>query len=72
MATTSEIFAANLGVAVAHGGPEFEPAEYVAGLANPTENFFNIVGWLVKHGYTDEQIVAVTGGNILRALGEIW
>ena len=67
-----KIFAANLGVAVAHGGPEFEPVEYVAGLENPTENFFNIVGWLVKHGYTDEQIVAVTGGNILRTLGEIW
>ena len=67
-----KVFAANLGVAVAHGGPEFEPVEYVAGMENPTENFFNIVGWLVKHGYTDEQIVAVTGGNILRTLGEIW
>jgi membrane dipeptidase len=67
-----KIFAANLGVHEAHSGPEFEPVEYVSGLENPTENFFNIVGWLVKHGYSDEDIIAVTGGNILRALKSIW
>jgi membrane dipeptidase len=67
-----QVFAANLGVHTAHSGPAYEPVEYVAGLENPTENFFNIVGWLVKNGYTDEQIIAVTGGNILRALGNIW
>jgi membrane dipeptidase len=30
------------------------------------------VGWLVKHGYSDEDIKAVTGENILRVLREIW
>ena len=66
------IFAANLGVHQAHSGPEYEPVEYVSGLENPTENFYNIVGWLVKHGYSDEDIKAVTGGNIMRALEKIW
>jgi membrane dipeptidase len=67
-----EVFAANLGVHKAHEGPTYEKVRYVAGLENPTECFFNIVGWLVKHGYSDEDIVKVTGGNILRALRQIW
>jgi membrane dipeptidase len=67
-----KIFAANLGVHQAHNGPTYEPVPYVSGLENPTENFYNIVGWLVKHGYSDEDIIAVTGGNIMRALEKIW
>ncbi|HKN96050.1 MAG TPA: membrane dipeptidase [Pseudonocardiaceae bacterium] len=66
------VFAANLGVHQAHDGPDFEPVEYVAGLENPTENFHNIVGWLVRHGYGDEDIIAVTGGNVMRVLAKIW
>jgi membrane dipeptidase len=53
-------------------GPAFEPVGYVDGLENPTENFANICGWLVKHGYSDEEIRAVLGGNIYRALQAIW
>jgi membrane dipeptidase len=53
-------------------GPAFERVPYVAGLESPTENFRNIIGWLVKHGYTDSDIQAVIGGNIMRALREIW
>jgi hypothetical protein len=51
---------------------EYEPVEYVAGLENPTENFVNIVGWLVEHGYSDADIVAVTGGNVMRVLERTW
>ena len=65
-------FAANLGVHDAQVGPGYDEVPYVAGLENPTENFFNIVGWLVKHGYSDDNIRTVIGGNIMRALGEIW
>jgi membrane dipeptidase len=65
-------FAANLGLAQAHQGPPFTPVEYVAGIDNPTENFYNIVGWLVKRGFSDEDIVKVTGGNIMRVLNEVW
>jgi membrane dipeptidase len=53
-------------------GPDFEPVDYVAGLENPGECFRNIVGWLVKHDYSDEEIAAVIGGNALRVLEKIW
>ena len=52
--------------------PTYEAVPYVAGLENPTENFFNITGWLVKHRYSDAEITAVLGGNILRVLEDIW
>jgi membrane dipeptidase len=52
--------------------PEHPRVKYVAGLENPEENFRNIIGWLVKHGYSDEDIVKVVGGNIVRALTSIW
>lgn len=67
-----DIFAANLGVHQAHGGPDYPKMPYVAGLENPTECFHNIVGWLVKNGYSDEDIIKVTGGNVVRALEQIW
>ena len=52
--------------------PAFERVKYVDGLENPTENFWNIAGWLVKNGFTDKDIAAILGGNILRALEGIW
>jgi len=53
-------------------GPGFEPVAYVDGLENPTENFTNICGWLVRHGFDDEEIRAVIGGNVYRALQAVW
>ena len=50
---------------------EHEWVEYVEGLESPTE-YPNIVRWLVGHGYDDERIAKVLGGNELRALGEVW
>jgi membrane dipeptidase len=66
------VFAANLGVQQANTGPAFDKVSYVAGIENPTENFHNIIGWLVKHGYSDKDIQAVVGGNILRVLDQVW
>lgn len=66
------LFASNLGVHDAHKGPAYEEVPHVAGLENPTECFHNIVGWLVKHGYGDDEIKAVTGGNIMRVLKQVW
>jgi membrane dipeptidase len=66
------VFGHLLGIGRATSGPAFERVEYVDGLENPTENFANICGWLVSHGYDDDQIRAVLGGNIYRALGSIW
>jgi membrane dipeptidase len=53
-------------------GPGFEPVAYVDGLENPTENFANITDWLVANGFSDDEIRAVLGGNICRALSGIW
>lgn len=53
-------------------GPEYERVPYVDGLENPTENFHNIAAWLVQQRFTDEEIAKVLGGNILRALNDIW
>jgi membrane dipeptidase len=53
-------------------GPAFEKVAYVDGLENPTENFTNISEWLVHQGFSDQEIVAVLGANILRALADIW
>jgi membrane dipeptidase len=54
------------------GGPTYEKVEYVDGLENPTENFTNIAEWLVQRGFSDDEIVAVLGANIVRALEGIW
>lgn len=45
---------------------------YVDGLENPTESFHNISAELVSRGYSDDDIAKVLGGNIMRALGQIW
>ena len=67
-----QIFAGLLGLGRATSRPEFERVAYVDGLENPTENFTNICGWLVQHGYDDESIRAVLGGNVYRALQSVW
>jgi len=53
-------------------GPAHEQVDYVAGLENPGECMRNVTRWLVAHGYSDEDIAAVTGGNALRVLDKIW
>ena len=45
--------------------------EYVVGLEN-IGDYPNIVRWLVKHGYSDDDITAATGGNTLRVLEQAW
>jgi membrane dipeptidase len=57
---------------VAVEGPAFEPVDHVAGMENPAECFPNVIRWLVKHDYADDDIKAVVGGNALRVLREIW
>jgi len=51
--------------------PPFPRVEYVDGLENPSE-FRNIVRWLVKNGYSDQEIAKVIGGNILRVVKRVW
>jgi membrane dipeptidase len=67
-----KVFGHLLGISRVTSGPAFDPVEYVDGLENPTENFENICGWLVRNGFDDDSVRAVIGGNIYRALQDIW
>jgi membrane dipeptidase len=65
-------FARQLSIQAAHGQQEFEEVEFVDGIENPAEAFPNIVRWLVKHNYSDDDVHKVLGGNIMRVLEEVW
>lgn len=67
-----DAFASNLSTKEAHGAVQFPKVEYVDGLENPAECFYNIIGWLVKHDYSDDEIRKVVGGNTIRVLEEVW
>lgn len=67
-----DAFAAHLSIAEAHGHVEHPRVPYVDGLENPAECYWNITSWLVSRGYSDDEIVKVLGGNIMRVLAEVW
>lgn len=46
--------------------------DYVKGMENPSEASWNILRWLVHHGYSDNEIEKVVGGNVLRILSKVW
>ena len=54
------------------GVGEYQEVPFVRYLENPTESSWNIVRWLVKHEYSDEDIAKVIGGNAIRVLREVW
>lgn len=64
--------AEQLSIGASRGKKEYPEVEYVEGLENPGEAFPNIVRWLVKHGYSDEDIAKAVGGNVLRVLEQTW
>ncbi len=53
-------------------GTSFTEVPYVKGMENPTEASKNILRYLVREGYSDEDIAKVLGGNVIRVLGENW
>lgn len=61
-----------LSIGASRGTLEYPEVEWVDGLENPAETFPNIVRWLVTHGYSDEDIAKVVGGNVMRVLKEVW
>jgi membrane dipeptidase len=64
--------ATQLSIGASHKGPSYERVEYVEGLENPSEAYPNVVRWLVKHGYSREDIRKVMGQNVFRVLQETW
>jgi len=68
-----DFFAKSLAVDTVEAKEEHKTrVAYVEGLENLSEAFRNIIRWLVKHGYADQEIGKVVGGNAQRALDEIW
>lgn len=69
-------YMANLSIKESRGGDKpdqhFDEVDYVRGLENPTEGSHNILRWLVKAGYADEDIGKVMGGNALRVMEQAW
>ena len=65
-------FARQFSLAASRGGLKFQEVEYVDGIENPGEAFPHVVRWLVRHGYSDRDIAKVIGGNVLRALAQVW
>ena len=51
---------------------EFPDVDYVKGLENPTQCFPNATRWLVKNGYSDQEIKKIIGANALRVLKATW
>jgi membrane dipeptidase len=64
-------YAMHLSIAKAHAGTKYQEVEYVDGLENPAD-YPNIVRWLVKQGYKDEDIGKAIGGNALRVMKQVW
>jgi len=65
-------FASQLSIASAHAGMTYKEVAYIKGLENPGEVMPNVARWLVAHGYSDEEIARVMGGNVLRVLEKSW
>jgi membrane dipeptidase len=61
-----------LSIGASRGHLAYPKVDWVDGLENPSETFPNIVRWLVKHGYSDEDIAKVVGGNTMRVLDRVW
>jgi membrane dipeptidase len=45
---------------------------HVKGLENPSEAVNNVIRWMIKNGYSDEEISKVAGKNALRLLEQVW
>lgn len=67
-----DLLSGALSIKSAHGQNSFPKVKYVEGLENPAEGFPNILRWLVKKGYSNEDIQKAIGGNIIRVLKETW
>jgi membrane dipeptidase len=65
-------FAAALSIGATRKHVTVTEVPYVKGLENPSEVFPNVVRWLVKHGYKDEDIAKALGLNVIRVLKETW
>jgi membrane dipeptidase len=61
-----------LSIGASKGKNPYPKVEWVDGLESPAEAFPNIVRWLVKHNYSNDDIAKVVGGNTMRVLEQVW
>jgi membrane dipeptidase len=66
------VYSDQLSTKKTEGKEKFERVDYVKGMENPTESSRNILRYLVKNNYTDNEIEKVIGSNILRVLELVW
>lgn len=50
----------------------YDQIEYVRGMENPSEAMTNIIRWLIKNNYTEEDMKKALGTNIMRVLKQVW
>src|SRR5919197_770613 len=65
-------FASQLSIGRVHAGVRFDEVPYVEGMESPADAVRNAVRWLVAHGYADEDVEKIAGGNVIRVLRETW
>ncbi len=46
--------------------------EYVKGMENPNESIQNPIRWMIKNGYSNDEISKVMGGNAVQVLEQVW
>ncbi len=53
-------------------GPAYEEVPFVNGIESPAEALLNGTRWLVVHGFGDDDIAKLIGGNTARVLQQVW
>jgi membrane dipeptidase len=51
---------------------KYPSVDYIRGLENPSEGLKNVTRWLIKNGYSDDEIAKIIGENALRLLKKVW
>jgi membrane dipeptidase len=51
---------------------QLKELKYVRGMENPSECLQNVCRWMIKHGYSDQEIAKIIGGNGLKLVQKVW
>ena len=51
---------------------QLKELKYVHGMENPSECLQNVCRWMIKHGYSDQEIAKIIGGNGLKLVQKVW
>jgi membrane dipeptidase len=51
---------------------QLKELKYVRGMENPSECLQNVCRWMIKHGYSDQEIAKIIGGNGYKLVKKVW